>query len=173
MAADDVVRLDRDLAPCWEDVRTKSLGAAHRQTVENRLALAGCVFDQGRHSEAFELYETTDRAIAAAGRGPSIVSATALGEHGLARLKAGRLPEAIALLQRSVALYRSETDAPGAPDAAFGLARARWAAGQHDADATDLALEAQVRLRRLGPAGRDRLAVVNAWLRTHAKNGAG
>ncbi|MBL4683911.1 MAG: tetratricopeptide repeat protein, partial [Nannocystaceae bacterium] len=153
-------------------VRLVKLGPAHRQTVENRLALARCLFDQAQRREAYRLYQKTLAALESTDVAVSADLGTTLSRYGAALLDGGRLEEAVEHLERSVSVFEALPDeAPRAPDAYFSLAHARLARGDPRPEVLAPAGRARASLRALGPAGVKRLAVVDAWIEAHPADG--
>lgn len=149
------------------DVRLRALGAAHRQTVENRLALARCLFDQQQHEDAFALFEATLRDLDSEEHRDSAERATAHGRYGDALLIAGQSGAALSHFEAAVRVFASLPEsAPRAPDAYFGLAKARLALGQEN-ESIEPARQARDALREQGRAGADRLDTVEQWLAAH------
>ncbi|MCH9680531.1 MAG: serine/threonine-protein kinase [Deltaproteobacteria bacterium] len=149
-------------------VRLATFGPTHRQTVENRLALARCLFDQHQRDEASALYEQTLTDLRAASGQASAELATALGSYGEALLDAKRLTDAVAHLQQAVQMFDALPEAaPRSADAYFALARARVAHGRDTATAMALARQARDAFGAQGVAAAARLAAVEQWLTEH------
>ncbi|HZN93499.1 MAG TPA: tetratricopeptide repeat protein, partial [Myxococcales bacterium] len=142
------------------------LGREHPATADALDNRADVLLEQGHPREALI---DAERALAVRrkGKGSMVAEAFSLNTIGRAQLQLGRLPEAIASLERAASL--KPPNAAVMADIELGLARALAAAHRDPARAQALAGSARSRFEQLHHARR--LAELDAWLAAHGARG--
>ena len=163
---DDAVAYAADSLRIWED----KLGREHAYCAYAHIVIGEGHLGAGRWSAALDAF---DRAleIRRAGDESEQQLAEPLTGRGRALLELGRVDEALEPLERAWAIRtRHPTRELHAPDTAFVLARALWAAGEHTRART-LALEAQAQFAEVAAARPEGVAAVRSWLEATAAEG--
>jgi tetratricopeptide (TPR) repeat protein len=148
-------------------IRTAAFGPDHPEVIVTHEWLGVVLFERQRYGEALPHLE---RCFGARQSGDAEALAATSNAYGQCLLAARRPADAVAPLERAVALRASvaEIDPGQLAHARIGLAFALWEIGAH-ARAMDEARHALEGFRAAGPTGARSLAEVEAWLaaRTH------
>jgi len=147
-------------------ILAKNLGDDHLYVAEVRNGLANVLLRMGRAREALAEAERTSAAMEKA-PSPGAVLPQALTIAGRASIALGQAADAIAPLERALALEQAATGAAALAGTRFALARALWDANRDRARARALAREARQADADVGAAGQADLAEVDAWLTKH------
>jgi tetratricopeptide (TPR) repeat protein len=148
-------------------LRRQHLGEHHPQVTQSLLSLASLALARGDVAAAGARCDQASRAIAGSDAGDRAVRGTVETCRGEVELAAGRPANAVAILERALALHQGAEDPARLADTQFALARALPASEARRA--IELARAARAGFVTERAFRKGEVEQVDAWLRRHER----